>query len=160
MRNSTRHSIVLLVALFYLVSLSHLRGAFIHRIFVGDLGNKPQASEVRKQLISQLKKLKAFNVVFSSKDADLVLSGDAELFVREYYNLYVRAGTSPSNGRPIYGGYVSVELKSSSGETLWSYLATARTGSKDAPHHLSEDIVKHLMDGIGGSKSKETSGKP
>ena len=98
-------------------------------------------------------------MISSSKDADLILSGDTELFVRQYYNLYVRAGTSPSNGRPIYGGYVSVELKSPSGETLWSYLATARAGSKDAPHHLSEDIVKHLLDGIGRSKSKEIPGK-
>ena len=45
----------------------------------------------------------------------------------------------------MYGGYVSVELKDRAGVTLWSYLATPHTGSKNIAHDLSKDVVKHLL---------------
>ncbi len=136
-----------------------LPGATLQHIYVASLGTDPQASQVRRDLISELKKNKGFDVVSSPAGADAVLSGDAELYLREYYSLYVRAGTSPENGKPIFGGYVSVELKSSSGETLWSYLASAGAGSKDAPSHLSKDIVKHLVNAMAGTKTKTLTGK-
>jgi hypothetical protein len=56
-----------------------------------------------------------------------------------------RAGTSPTNGQAVYGGYISVELKDRAGVTLWSYLATPRSGSKDIARDLSKDVVKHLV---------------
>jgi phosphate transport system substrate-binding protein len=125
----------------------------VHRIFVNEFGTKPEASIVRQSLIEELKK-KGFKVVNAFEGADAILSGDSEIFVKEYYSLYARAGTSPAHGKPIYGGYVSVELKTPGGETLWSYLATARSDSKDAPRHLSSEIVQHLIDSLTSPENK------
>jgi len=108
---------------------------------------------MRRNLIAELKK-KGFEVVNDAAGADAILSGDSEIFVKEYYSLYVRAGTSPAHGKPVYGGYVSVELKTPAGETLWSYLATARSDSTDAPRRLSEEIIRHLIDGLNSTETK------
>jgi ABC-type phosphate transport system substrate-binding protein len=48
----------------------------------------------------------------------------------------------------VYGGFVSVELKDATGETLWSYLATQSTGSENISKDLSKQIVKHLSEAL------------
>ncbi|MBV8551563.1 MAG: hypothetical protein JOY54_09700 [Acidobacteriaceae bacterium] len=94
---------------------------------------------------NELQKSKVFEMVESPADADAVLAGDAEVYVLGYYSLYARAGRSPANGNPVYGGYTSVELKSHSGETVWSYLSTLRSGSTDPARDISRDIARHLI---------------
>ena len=117
----------------------------VKRIFIDGLGNKPQLSEVKRDLASELRKSKIFEVVDSAGQADATLTGHGDTWLKGYYSLNPRSGTSPSNGEPMYGGYVSVELKNRAGVTLWSYLATPHTGSKNIAHDLSKDVVKHLV---------------
>ncbi len=117
----------------------------VKRIFIDGLGNKPQLSEVKRDLASELRKSKIFEVVDSAGQADATLTGHGDTWLKGYYSLNPRSGTSPSNGEAMYGGYVSVELKNRAGVTLWSYLATPHTGSKNIAHDLSKDVVKHLV---------------
>lgn len=117
----------------------------LHRIYVGKFGNKSNASGICKALIDQLRKSKHFEAVDSSSKADALLSGETEIYVRGYFSLYVRAGTSPANGQPVYGGYVSVELKSHSGETIWSYLSTLPSPSRNPGTDMAKDVIKHLV---------------
>lgn len=117
----------------------------VRRIFIDGLGNKPQLSEVKKDLASELHKSKIFDVVDSADQADATLTGHGDTWLKGYFSLNPRAGTSPANGEAVYGGYLSVELKNRAGVTLWSYLATPHTGSKNIAHDLSKDVVKHLV---------------
>lgn len=122
----------------------------VKRIFVDGLGDKFDLRDVRKDLVRELKSSDIFMVVDSAQDADATLTGHGDTWLKGYYSLNPRAGTSPANGQPIYGGYVSVELKDRAGMTLWSYLATPRAGSNNIAHELSKDVVKHLLSTYSG----------
>jgi hypothetical protein len=117
----------------------------VKRIFIDELGNKLGLHEVRKDLETELRRSDIFALADSADHADATLSGHGDTWLKGYYSLNPRAGTSPSNGQPIYGGYVSVELKDRAGITLWSYLATPHSGSKNIAHDLSKDVIKHLV---------------
>jgi phosphate transport system substrate-binding protein len=54
----------------------------------------------------------------------------------------------PANGTPIYTGYLSVELRSKQGETIWSYLVTPPEASQDVSEDLSQQIVKKLAEAL------------
>jgi hypothetical protein len=130
-------------------------GASKYRVYIGSFGNKTDADQLRKELTSELSKSGDIEVVDSSSKANAILAGDSEIYVRSYVSLYARAGTSPEHGHPIYGGYVSVELKDSSGETLWSYLSALHSGSKHAAHDLSKDITRHLLTALPSLTGKK-----
>jgi hypothetical protein len=117
----------------------------VKRIFIDGLGDKPELREVKKDLASELRRSEIFGVADSADQADATLSGRGNTWLKGYYSLNPRAGTSPANGQPVYGGYISVELKDRAGVTLWSYLATPHAGSKNIAHDLSKDVVKHLV---------------
>jgi hypothetical protein len=125
--------------------------AAARRIYVGNLGGRPEAEQIRKALIGQARKLRNFEVVDSPAQADAILDGDPEVYVSGYVSLYVRAGTSPTSGTPLYKGYVSVELKNRSGETIWSYLSTLHAPSKNPASDIAKDVMKHLQTGFSGS---------
>ena len=124
----------------------------MERIYVSDMGNKNDSEELRKGLLWALSKSKHFILTQSPKDADLVLQAQGKLYLKGYYSLNPRAGESPANGRPIYGGSLSLELKDHNGDTVWSYLATLKTGERDAARTLAKDAVKHLASTIEGKK--------
>lgn len=117
----------------------------VKRIFIDGFGEKPELREVKKDLTAELRRSDTFGVADSPRDADATLTGHGDTWLKGYYSLNPRAGTSPSNGEAVYGGYVSVELKDRAGVTLWSYLATPHGGSKNIARELSKDVVKHLM---------------
>src|ERR1700728_4365022 len=50
----------------------------------------------------------------------------------------------PTNGTPVYGGYVAVELRNKQGVTLWSDLVTPGPSSEDAAKDLAKLIAKHV----------------
>ena len=117
----------------------------VKRIFIEGLGDKPGLQQVKKDLATELRRSDIFSVADSADQADATLTGHGDTWLKGYYSLNPRAGTSPANGQPVYGGYVSVELKDRAGATLWSYLATPHAGSKDIAHDLSKDVIKHLV---------------
>jgi len=117
----------------------------VKRIFIDEIGDKPQLREVKKDLAAELRRSDIVSLAGSAAQADAILSGHGDAWLKGYYSLNPRAGTSPGNGQPVYGGYVSVELKDRAGVTLWSYLATPRGGSKNIAHDLSKDVAKHLL---------------
>lgn len=125
-----------------------------YRLYIGSFGSKTDADQLRKELTGELSKSRVVALVDSPSKADGVLGGDAEIYVRSYMSLYARAGTSPKRGHPIYSGYVSVELKDSAGETVWSYVSILHKGSKDAAHELSKDIIRHLLAALVSSNKK------
>lgn len=132
-----------LALLVYAQEASSLKS--VKRIFIDGLGDKPELRAVKKDLATELRRSDIFGLAASKEQADATLTGHGDTWLKGYYSLNPRAGTLPANGQAVYGGYISVELKDRAGVTLWSYLATPRTGSNNIAHELSRDVVKHLV---------------
>ena len=129
----------------------------VKRIYVETFTLKDGAEKLRDDLIGQLRKAPSVEIVPARADADAVLSGNGEVWIRGYRSLNPRSGRSPSNGTPVYAGFVSVELDDLKGETLWSYLATVRAGSANISKDLSKEVAKHLAEAMAQVHGSSTS---
>ena len=125
----------------------------IKKIYVEPFAMKLGSEELRDDLIGQLRKLGSISLVANASNADTILSGEGEIWIKGYQSLNPRSGRLPSNGTPVYAGYLSVELKDTKGETLWSYLVTPATASQDISKDLAKRIVKHLAEVLGHANS-------
>jgi hypothetical protein len=122
--------------------------ASVKRIYVEPFSVKKGTEKLREDVISQLRKLNSISLVSNKSTADAILSGNGEVWIRGYRSLNPRSGRLPSNGTPVYAGFLSVELKDVKGETLWSYLATPGGASEDIQKDLSKRVVKHLSEAL------------
>lgn len=129
------------------VAQTATRLADVHRVFLS-FSAKPELAGVSRELARELKKTGEVTLVGSPAEADAVLAGDGDIFIKGYLSLNPRAGTSPSRGEPVRGGFLSVELKAKGNEALWSFLATPRFGSTHIEHDLSRQVVKQLLEAL------------
>ncbi len=120
--------------------------AGIKRIFVERFPAKAGSVRLREELIAELRRMGSPSIVASDADADAIVSGDGETWIKGYRSLNPRSGRLPSNGEPVYAGFLSVELKNTKGDTLWSYLVTLGPASENISKDLSRQIVKHLTE--------------
>jgi phosphate transport system substrate-binding protein len=119
------------------------------QLYVEPFTTREGSETLRDDVIAELRKLGLVSLAASAQAADVVLGGGGEIWIRGYQSLNPRSGPSPSNGTPVYGGYLSVELRDSKGETLWSYLVTpSASGGSDVPKNLSKQIAKHVTDAM------------
>jgi hypothetical protein len=122
--------------------------AGIRRIFVEPFPAKTGSDKLREDLVTELRRLGSLAITASESDADAIVSGDGETWIKGYRSLNPRSGRLPANGEPVYGGFLSVELKDTKGDTLWSYLVTSGPSSENISKDLSKQIVKHLTDAL------------
>lgn len=118
------------------------------RVYVEAFPAKTGSTKLREDLIAELRKLGSLSIVASEPDADVVVSGDGETWIKGYRSLNPRSGRLPSDGEPVYAGFLSVELKDTKGDTLWSYLVTLGPASESISKDLSKQIVRHLADAL------------
>jgi len=117
----------------------------IKNVFVDSFGDRPGAMELRDKIVSELEKSRRFHVAKSASEADGVLAGSGEVWVKSYYSLNPRNRSVNSNAQALYAGYLSIELKDKKGETLWSYLATPHSSATgDVGRNLARLVVKKL----------------
>jgi hypothetical protein len=126
----------------------------VKNIYVEPFPAKTGSTKLRDDLIEQLRKLGTLSIVTSEFAADAIVSGDGETWIKGYRSLNPRSGRLPSDGEPVYAGFLSVELKSVKGETLWSYLVTLGPASESISKDLSKQIVKHLVDALNTGSLK------
>jgi phosphate ABC transporter phosphate-binding protein len=118
-------------------------------LYVEAFATKTGAEKLREDMTAELRKLASVSLVPDQSKADLVLGGGGEIWVRGYRSFSPRSHMKlPTNGTPIYGGYLSVELKNKLGVTVWSYLVTPGTPSEDISKELSKRIARHLADAL------------
>jgi hypothetical protein len=134
-----------LILLSVLLACPTLNAQQITRIYVADVSQNPSLEAARKDLVSGLRKLKSVRVVSSANQANATLITDGEIYLTGYYSLNPRSGLSPAHGKPVYGGYLSVRVRSSSGDIVWSYFADT-THSTNAARDLSKKVVKHFAE--------------
>lgn len=92
----------------------------VKRVYVASLGDKEGSTELREKLIRHLRKARGIQVVRSSSQADAILTGTGEIWVKGYISTNPKP--SPYNRQPVYDGYLSLELRGKDGATLWSAL--------------------------------------
>ena len=122
-------------------------GSVTRRLYVEPFATKKGAEKLREGVTAELKKLNLVSIVPDESSADLVLGGGGEVWVRGYRSFSPRSPMKlPSNGTPIYGGFLSVELKNKQGVTLWSDLVTPGAASDDISKDLAKRIAHHLAE--------------
>lgn len=122
----------------------------VKRVYVAPFTVKQGSVKLRDDVISQLRKLNGITVVSTVSKADAVLGGEGEIWVKGYVSLNPRSGRLPSDGTPVYSGFLSVELKDTKGDTLWSYLVTPSAPSEDISKELSRRLERYLAEALEG----------
>lgn len=133
------------------LAASALQQPAVRHVYVEPFTTKEGSEKLREEVIAELRKLgppASVSVVATASAADVVLGGGGEVWVRGYRSLNPRAGESVSNGTPVYGGFLSVELRDLKGETLWSYLATPNATVGDVSKNLATQIAKHVAEAL------------
>jgi phosphate transport system substrate-binding protein len=119
------------------------------RLYVEAFATKAGAEKLREDVTAELRRLSSFSLVSDEASADFVLGGGGEIWIKGYRSFSPRSHMKMStNGTPIYGGYLSVELRNRKGVTVWSYLATPDSASEDISKNISKRIAKHLADAV------------
>lgn len=118
------------------------------RLYIETFATKSEAKQLQEDLTGELRKLKSISLITDESKADLILGGGGEIWIKGYRSLNPRFHSWPSNGTPVYGGFLSIELKNSHGETLWSYLVTPGSSAEDVSKDLSKRIAKHLAEAL------------
>jgi hypothetical protein len=119
----------------------------VTRIYLEPLAVKPGSEKLQTTLVAQLKKLRSVSLVTDINASEARLSCDGEVWIKGYQSLNPRSGRMPSNGTPIYGGFLSVELTDAQGDTLWSYLAS-ESSTEDIFGSLVKRVAKHLAEAL------------
>jgi phosphate transport system substrate-binding protein len=114
------------------------------RLYVEPFTTKAAPEKLRTDVIAELGKQSGIVLAASESSADAILGGGGEVWIKGYRSLNPRSGRLPSDGTPVYGGYLSVELKNAKGETFWSYLATPEMAYEDVAKELARRIAKHV----------------
>ena len=118
----------------------------VKRFYVEPFTTKSGSEKLRSEIIAELRKLPSISIAPTAAGADLILGGGGEIWIKGYRSLNPRSGRLPSDGSPVYDGFLSVELRDSKGETVWSYLATPGPGATDVGKDLAKRIAKHLAE--------------
>ena len=118
------------------------------RLYVQRFATRTGAGKLQQDVVEELRKTKSVVLVSQESDANLILGGGGEIWIRGYRSLNPRSGRLPSDGTPVYDGFLSVELRNPHGITLWSYLVTPGTASPDISKDLSRQIAKHLVEAL------------
>lgn len=124
------------------------------RVYVEAFATKEGADKLRDDVVAELRKLTSVSVVADESNADLIVGGGGDVWIRGYRSFSPRSHLKlPTNGIPIYGGFLSVELRNKSGLTLWSDLVAPGTPSGDVSKDLSTKIVKHLAGALNEAEA-------
>jgi hypothetical protein len=120
----------------------------IRRIYVEPFATREGSEALREDVLAELRKIKSVSLAGDESSADAILGGGGEVWIKGYRSHNPQLGKVPPNGTPIYTGFLSIELRDKTGQTLWSYLATPPAASGDVSKDLSILIAKKLDDAL------------
>ncbi len=118
------------------------------RIYVEPFVTQEGSEKFREDMIAELRKVSSVSLAGDESSADAILGGGGEVWIKGYRSHNPQLGNVAPNGTPIYTGFLSIELRDKSGQTLWSYLATPPAASRDISKDLSTLIVKKLIEAL------------
>src|SRR5271157_301645 len=112
----------------------------VKKVFVSSLSGGNGTAELQQSLVKQLRKSGKFEVVATSSQADAVIKGSGQIWVKGHIATSPRAPAA--NRQAVYGGFLSVEVVGADNAVLWSYLVTP---SKFFWGSISEDLSDNLV---------------
>lgn len=116
------------------------------RIYVEPFATQQSSEKLRENVIAELRKVNSLAVATDASSATAILGGGGEIWIKGYRSHNPQLGDVPGNGTPVFSGFLSVELKNSKGESLWSYLATAPAASRDVSKDIAKEIATNLAE--------------
>ncbi|HEY3836799.1 MAG TPA: hypothetical protein VGL72_09515 [Bryobacteraceae bacterium] len=139
------HIIGLHRRLIVLSLIATLQSATVTRVFVESFGDKAGAASLRAEVVALLGRQPGVAIVNNAPDADFILSGSGQTYIKGYLATNPRVHYLNSDARPVYGGFLSVELKNHAHDTVWSYLVTpSRFGAEDINRNLARQVVQRI----------------
>lgn len=128
--------------------------AQVKKLYVPDFAGGQEAAHLRTSFLRHLDK-ERFQVVPTPKEADAVLHGTGEVWLKGYVSINAR--TPSSDRQAVYTGYLSIEVTAESGQPIWSWLATpGRVAWTNVVDNLASRAAKRL-EGSAEARSVETS---
>jgi hypothetical protein len=119
------------------------------RVFVEPLGTRSGAAQLRNELVHRLEKEHGIALVNDAAAADFIVSGEGDTYIKGYLGSNPRVRYVNGDARPVYGGFLSVEVKNREHDTIWSYLVTPRRlGSEDINRNLTGQLARKLVGAI------------
>src|SRR5271166_2179552 len=116
----------------------------VKKVFVSSWSDGNGAAELHDSLVKQLRKSGKFEVVATPSQADAVIKGTGQIWVKGHIATSPR---SPSTNRQsIFEGFLSVEVVGADNAVLWSYLVTPSKFSWGSiADNLSDNLVKEMV---------------
>src|SRR5271166_819787 len=115
----------------------------VKKVFVSSWSGNG-AAELQDSLVRQLRKSGKFEVVASLAQADAVIKGSGQIWVKGHIATSPRSPAA--NRQAVYGGFLSVEVVGADNAVLWSYLVTPSKFSWGSiADNLSENLVKEMI---------------
>jgi phosphate transport system substrate-binding protein len=115
----------------------------VKKLYVAALSGGNGASELRDSLVRQLRKSGKFQLVEVPNQADAIVRGNGQLWIKGYVATNPRS--SVRNRQAVYGGFLSIEVTGGNNEVLWSYLVTpSKVTWKSISEDLSGSLVKEM----------------
>jgi phosphate transport system substrate-binding protein len=120
----------------------------IRKIYVEPFQGRLRSAELHEKVVESLKANSNFQIVDNPSDADAVVQGSGEIWVEGY----VSSRPHSSVREAVYDGYLSLEVKGRTGETLWSYLVTpGRMHWSGVAQDMANHIVKLMVTALAQS---------
>jgi phosphate transport system substrate-binding protein len=94
----------------------------VRKVYVDTFSGGIHAAHLRDSLVRQLSRSSRFQIVPSPKDAEAIVTGTGQIWVRGFISINPR--TPSTDRQAVFGGYLSLEVSGSDGQPLWSWLAT------------------------------------
>jgi phosphate ABC transporter phosphate-binding protein len=131
----------------------------VKKVFVSDVSGGNGAAELRESLVKQLRKSGKFEIVTALSQADAVIKGSGQIWVKGHIATSPRSPAT--NRQAVYGGFLSVEVLGANNAVLWSYLVTPSKFSwGSTSDDLSETLVREMVAGRDQAGQRPTQTVP
>jgi phosphate transport system substrate-binding protein len=118
--------------------------AKVRSLYIADFGGSQDAGRLQASFVQHLAGGR-FRIVSSRDQADAILQGTGQIWIRGYIAINPR--TPSTDRQPVFGGYLSISVTNTQGEPLWSWLATpSRARWKSIVDDLSGHAARRLID--------------
>lgn len=113
-------------------------------LYVENFSGGPAAAQLRDSIMRHLERSRRFRLVSSAADADAVLHGTGEVWVRGHISINPR--TPSSDRRAVFSGYLSLVVDGADNQPLWSWLVTpSRLTWTDIVNDLAGQATQKLV---------------
>ncbi len=116
--------------------------ADVKTLFVETFGGAGDGALLHEGLVRRLTKNGRFRIVQSAGEADAIVTGSGEIWIRGFTSTNVR--TPSADREKVYNGYLSLEVVGRDGQPMWSWLVT--------PGNL---VWNNIVDELAGRATKK-----